>query len=64
MLHAVFFVQPHPEYVLSMKRICERMGVDANKLARRVFGALPPSRQQEIREWLRYYRCPAIEEAA
>lgn len=58
-----FFTRPRADHVLNLERICERLGVDAGKLARRVFETLPPARQQEIREGLRHYRCPVLEAA-
>ena len=57
------FANRHPNHVLSLQRICERLGVDARKLARRVFEALWPARQQEIREGLRHYRSVLFEAA-
>jgi hypothetical protein len=50
------FANRHPNHVLSLQGICERLGVDTCKLARRVFEGLSLARQQEIRGGLRHYR--------
>lgn len=54
------FTNWHPGHVFNPERICQRIGVDTRKLARRVFEALPVERQDEIRVGLQHYRCSLL----
>jgi hypothetical protein len=49
------FTNRHPGHVFNPERICQRLGVDLRKLAKRVFEALPVQRQDEIRVGLQHY---------